>query len=48
MIQTVVQNYYNYYRIFAQADIMDIYEGSVSWIIPCKGEKGPSIAFVSI
>lgn len=24
---------------------MDLYEGSVSWIIPCKGEKGPSIAF---
>lgn len=45
MCQTIVQNYYNYYRIFAQADIMDLYEGSVSWIIPCKGEKGPSIAF---
>ena len=45
MLQTIVQNYYNYYRIFTQAEIMDIYEGSVSWIIPCKGEKGPSIAF---
>ena len=45
MLQTIVQNYYNYYKIFAQADIIDLYEGSVSWIIPCKGEKGPSIAF---
>lgn len=45
MHQTIIQNYYNYYRIFAQADIIELYEGSVSWIIPCKGEKGPSIAF---
>lgn len=45
MFQTIVQNYYNYYKIFAQADIIDLYEGSVSWIIPCKGAKGPSIAF---
>lgn len=45
MFQTIVQNYYNYYKIFAQADIINLYEGSVSWIIPCKGEKGPSIAF---
>lgn len=45
MFQSIVQNYYNYYKIFAQADIIELYEGSVSWIIPCKGEKGPSIAF---
>ncbi|MCI9071817.1 MAG: GNAT family N-acetyltransferase [Lachnospiraceae bacterium] len=45
MFQSIIQNYYNYYKIFAQADIIDIYEGSVSWIVPCKGEKGPSIAF---
>lgn len=45
MFQTIIQNYYNYYKIFAQADIMELYEGSVSWIVPCKGEKGPSIAF---
>lgn len=45
MFQTIIQNYYNYYKIFAQADIIDFYEGSVSWIMPCKGEKGPSIAF---
>ena len=45
MTQTIIQNYYNYYKIFAQADIIDLYEGPVSWIIPCKGEKGPSIAF---
>ena len=45
MFQTIIQNYYNYYKIFAQADIINLYEGSVSWIIPCKGEKGPSIAF---
>lgn len=45
MFQTIIQNYYNYYKIFAQADIIDLSEGSVSWIMPCKGEKGPSIAF---
>lgn len=36
MFQTIIQNYYNYYKIFAQADIIDLYEGSVSWIMPCK------------
>ena len=45
MFQTIIQNYYNYYKIFAQADIIELYEGSVSWIMPCKGERGPSIAF---
>lgn len=45
MFQTVIQNYYNYYKIFAQADIVDLHEGSVSWIMPCEGEKGPSMAF---
>lgn len=28
MIQTIIQNYYNYYKIFPQADIIDLYEGS--------------------
>ncbi len=45
MFQIIIQNYYYYYKIFAQAEIMKLYEGSVSWIIPCNGEKGPSIAF---
>ncbi len=27
MVQTIIQNYYNYYKIFAQADIIDLYEG---------------------
>lgn len=45
MVQIITTNYYNYYKTFAQSDIINLYEGSVSWIIPCKGEKGPSIAF---
>lgn len=45
MFQTITSNYYHYYKIFAQSDIMNLYEGSVSWIIPCEGKKGPSIAF---
>lgn len=39
MFQTIVQNYYNHYKVFAQADIIDLYEGTVSWIIPRKGER---------
>lgn len=45
MLQTIVENYYNYYKLFAQADVIDLHEGSVSWIIPHEGEKGPAIAF---
>ena len=45
MFQTITTNYYHYYKIFAQSDIIDLYEGSVSWIIPCEGKKGPSLAF---
>ena len=41
----VISNYYHYYKAFAQADIMKLCEGAVSWIIPREGEKGPSIAF---
>ena len=41
----VVSNYYHYYKMFAKSDIINLYEGSVSWIIPYEGEKGPSIAF---
>ena len=42
---TVISNYYQYYKAFTQSGIISLYEGSVSWIIPCEGEKGPSIAF---
>ena len=45
MFQSITTNYYNYYKIFAQSDIIHLYEGSVSWIIPCERIKGPSIAF---
>ncbi|MDE5597791.1 MAG: GNAT family N-acetyltransferase [Lachnospiraceae bacterium] len=41
----IASNYFNYYRAFAQSGIIELHEGSVSWIIPCKGEKGPSLAF---
>ena len=43
--QIIVSNYFNYYKSFAKSGIIDLHEGSVSWIIPCKGEKGPSLAF---
>ncbi|MBD5456128.1 MAG: GNAT family N-acetyltransferase [Lachnospiraceae bacterium] len=42
---TVISNYYQYYKAFTHSDIISLYEGPVSWIIPCEGEKGPSIAF---
>lgn len=41
----IASNYFNYYKAFARSGIIDLHEGSVSWIIPCKGEKGPSLAF---
>lgn len=41
----IASNYYNYYKAFAQSGIIDLHESSVSWIIPYKGEKGPSLAF---
>ena len=43
--EIIASNYYNYYKSFAQSGIIDLHEGSVSWIIPYKGEKGPSLAF---
>ncbi|MDE5820444.1 MAG: GNAT family N-acetyltransferase [Lachnospiraceae bacterium] len=43
--QIIASNYFNYYKAFAQSGIIDLHEGSVSWIIPCKGEKGPSLGF---
>ena len=41
----IASNYFNYYKAFARSGIIDLHEGSVSWIIPCKGEKGPSLGF---
>lgn len=43
--QIIASNYFNYYRTFAQSGIIELHEGSVSWIIPRKGERGPSLAF---
>lgn len=45
MLQAIATNYYNYYKSFVQSGIIKLHEGAVSWIIPCKGEKGPAIAF---
>ena len=41
----IASNYFNYYKAFAKSGIIDYHEGPVSWIIPYKGEKGPSLAF---
>ncbi len=41
----IASNYFNYYKAFAQSGIIELHEGPVSWIIPRKGEKGPSLAF---
>lgn len=43
--ETIVSNYYRYYKSFAYAEIIDCHEGAVSWIIPKAGEKGPALAF---
>lgn len=41
----LISNYYHYYHAFARSGIVDIHEGSVSWMMPKEGEKGPSLAF---
>lgn len=41
----IALNYYNYYKAFARSGIIECHEGTVSWIIPHKGENGPSLAF---
>ncbi len=41
----IASNYFNYYKAFAQSGIIRLHEGVVSWIVPCKDEKGPSLAF---
>lgn len=41
----IISNYYRYYRTFTLSGIVDSHEGSVDWIIPKKGEIGPSLAF---
>lgn len=41
----VISNYRHYYEAFARPGIVAFHEGPVSWIIPCEGEKGPSMAF---
>ena len=43
--QTVIENYYRYYRIFGLSDIVELHEGPVDWIIPKTNEVGPSLAF---
>lgn len=43
--EIIVSNYYRYYHAFTRSGIIDIHEGSVNWIMPKEGEKGPAIAF---
>lgn len=41
----IISNYYRYYNAFTRSGIIDIHEGSVNWIMPKEGEKGPSLAY---
>lgn len=43
--ERIASNYYRYYKSFADSGIIDCHEGTVSWIIPREGEKGPSLGF---
>ncbi len=43
--ETIASNYFCYYQSFAHSGIIDYHEGSVRWIIPKDGEKGPLLAF---
>ena len=43
--EKIASNYYRYYKSFAESGIIDCHEGTVSWIIPKEGEKGPSLGF---
>ncbi len=41
----VISNYYRYYQAFARTGIVEYHEGTVNWIKPKDGEKGPALAF---
>lgn len=43
--EMIINGYYNYYRTFFLSGIVGLQEGSVEWIMPKEGEKGPSLAF---
>lgn len=45
----VISNYCQYFRAFAQSGIVDLQEGSVSWIMPHEGKKDRKwlLAFIS-
>lgn len=41
----IISNYYSYYKTFPLSGAVELHNGSISWIMPPKGEKGPAIAF---
>lgn len=43
--QTVIDNYYRYYKTFCLSGVVELHEGPVDWITPKKGKVGPSLAF---
>lgn len=43
--ETVISNYQHYFKAFADSGIINYQEGTVSWIMPAPGEKGPAMAF---
>ena len=43
--EMIINGYYNYYRTFFLSGIVGLQEGSVEWIMPKEGERGPSLAF---
>ena len=43
--ETVIANYYRYYKAFGLSGIIDLHEGLIDWMMPKEGKAGPSLAF---
>lgn len=44
-VDTIISNYYRYYKSFTYSGIIEFHEGNINWIIPKDGEKGPALGF---
>ena len=44
-VETIISNYYHYYKAFVCSGIIDCHEGNINWIMPKDGKKGPSLGF---
>ncbi len=48
MFRIIAQNYYNYYKAFAQADIMNLHEGPLAGLFHVKEQRDRLLLFASV